>query len=494
MKRSVSLASPLHKTILVLLTLIPLLLTPVSQAANRDDVQFSQAELDQMLAPIALYPDALLSQVLIASTYPLEVIQADRWVRSNKDLKTEDALKFAQNKDWDPSVKALVAFPDVLKRMSEDVDWTQRLGDAFLSDEESVMDAVQRLRKRAYATGNLEKAQHISVERDDDYIVIEPAQERIVYVPVYDTRVVYGNWWWPDYPPVYWHYPSSYTYVSGFYWGSSIYLGSNYFYSSCRWRDRRVVVIDHYNYGGTTRFYTGREIVRHADARDWRHDPAHRHGVAYYNNNLRETYGSHHQSRENDRDYRRQFNQGGYPNPRGNDGWKRDHDNRGDNNWNNGSNNGHIDRAEQVRERLDRENSLRERRPWSGERSESGNTINTSGIRVQNQNPQPRVDNSPSLQNTEEAGRNPRFNQEQRVVTDDADRRPNFSRLEQRPQEAPRPNFGEQNQRVERQEQPRVEMPAPRNEAEGRAQFERRSENLQNRTRFSREKNDDNTK
>ena len=507
MKRSVSLASPLHKAILVLLTLIPLLLTPMSQAASRDDVEFSQAELDQMLAPIALYPDALLSQVLIASTYPLEVIQADRWVRNNKDLKTEDALKFAQNKDWDPSVKALVAFPDVLKRMSEDVDWTQRLGDAFLNDEESVMDAVQRLRKRAYATGNLEKAQHISVERDDDNIVIEPAEERIVYVPVYDTRVVYGNWWWPDYPPVYWHYPSSYTYVSGFYWGTSIYLGPTYFYSSCRWRDRRVVVIDHRNYVGPTRFYTGRDIVRHADARDWHHDPVHRHGVAYYNNSLRETYGSRHESRGNDRDYRRQFNQGGNPNPRGNDGWNRNDDNRGDNHWNNngnsgnwnngGNNNGHIDRAEQVRERLDRENSLRDRRPWSGDRSDINprvNTVNNSGIRVQNQTPQPTLDNSPSAQNSEEAGRNRSFNQEHRVVTDGGDRHPSFSRPEQSQQEAQRPNIGEQSQRVERQEQPRVEMPAPRNEAEGRAQFERRTESLQNRSRFSREKNDDNTK
>jgi hypothetical protein len=517
MKLPLSLAKSLQQAALFLLTLIPLTLAPMaSQAADRNEVDFSQAELDQMLAPIALYPDALLSQVLIASTYPLEVIQADRWARSNKDLKTEDALKFVQNKDWDPSVKALVAFPDVLKRMSEDVDWTQRLGDAFLDDEEAVMDAVQRLRKRAYATGNLDKAQHISVERDDDNIIIEPAEERIVYVPVYDTRVVYGNWWWPDYPPVYWSYPSSYTYVSGFYWGSSIFIGPTYFYSSPRWRDRRIVVIDHHHhYDGHTRFYTGRDIVRHRDARDWRHDPRHRQGVAYYNNNLRETYGSRRVSRENDRDYRRQFvqgsNSGSKDDWKKNDDWKRNDDKRGNNRWNNngggnqddkspGNSKGHVDRAEQVRERLNRENNLREHRPWRGDDNQSprGNTINSSGIRVQNQ--QPAVDNP-----AEQTARNPvqrwrsendnRINlpQERRIVTDDADRRPNVSGTAQRAQEPQRPNFG--GQRIERQEQqPRMETPAPRNEAEGRAQFQRRTENLQNHPRFSREKNSDTTK
>ncbi|MET0355477.1 MAG: DUF3300 domain-containing protein, partial [Cellvibrio sp.] len=366
-----------------LFTLVSLLtFTPSTFAADDEPVDFSQAELDQMLAPIALYPDALLSQVLIASTYPLEIIQADRWVRSNKDLKAEDALKFAENKDWDPSVKALVAFPDVLNRMSEDVDWTQRLGDAFLSDEDEVMDTVQRLRKRAYASGNLEKAQHIKAEQEDDNIVIEPAQERVVYVPVYDTRVVYGNWWWPEYPPVYWHYPSSYTYVSGFYWGPSIYIGPSYFYSSCHWRDRRVVVIDRHTHYSNPRFYTGRSIVRHSGSRAWRHDPAHRHGVAYYNNNLRQTYGSRHESRRNDREYREYHRDMSRLN--------QNRDNRGERdprqlrNFNNGSDanrnerpgiaNGnrdenrgrHFDRAEQVRERLNQQPNANDARTWHG--------------------------------------------------------------------------------------------------------------------------------
>lgn len=302
MKSFADLVFTTHRLALAALTCLLMTMVPPVLAAH-EDVDFSDRELDQMLAPIALYPDTLLSQVLIASTYPLEVIQADRWVRSNADLKTEDALKFAQSKDWDPSVKSLVAFPDLLKRMSDDTDWTQRLGDAFLSDEEAVMDSVQRLRKKAKAAGNLNKTQYTRIEEDGDEIVIEPAQERVVYVPVYDTRVIYGSWWYPDYPPVYWSYPSTYIYSAGFYWGPSIYVGPSYFYSACRWRDRRVVVIDRNRYSGS-RFYTGRSIVYHEGARDWHHDPVHRHGVAYYNDNQRRTYNSNRPTRYSDRVYR----------------------------------------------------------------------------------------------------------------------------------------------------------------------------------------------
>jgi hypothetical protein len=332
MKSFRNLARFTYQLVLSALTCLYILVLAPGALAAHEDVDFSERELDQMLAPIALYPDTLLSQVLIASTYPLEVIQADRWVRSNKDLKTEDALKFAEGKDWDPSVKALVAFPDLLKRMSEDVDWTQRLGDAFLSDEEAVMDSVQRLRQKARAAGNLDKAQYIRVEEEDDEIIIEPAQERIVYVPVYDTRVVYGSWWYPDYPPVYWHYPSTYVYSYGFYWGPSIYVGSSYFYSSCHWRDRRVVVIDRTRYS-SSRFYTGRSIVHHEGAQRWRHNPVHRQGVAYYNDNLRRTYNSDRPARYTDRFYRdsdrsnrAQHDRRDIPNPGGNqDRTFRDH-------------------------------------------------------------------------------------------------------------------------------------------------------------------------
>lgn len=360
MKLLSNLTQTTRQLALGLLAIMPLMTTMPADASEQNRVEFSQAELDQMLAPIALYPDTILSQVLIASTYPLEIIQADRWARSNTDLKGEDAVKFADKKDWDPSVKALVAFPDILKKMSDDIDWTQRLGDAFLGSEEDVMDTVQRLRKRAYATGNLEKAEHIRVEQDNNTIVIEPAEERVVYVPVYDTRVVYGNWWWPDYPPVYWHYPSSYTYVSGFYWGASIYVGPSYYYSACHWHDRRVVVIDRdERYYHEPHFYTGRSIIAYQGAREWHHDPMHRRGVAYYNDSLRDNYGSRHESYEQDRNYRDNYSQTHKQN-RFDDNHPQDipHTNTSHNNGigfgNENRTNLPIDRAEQLRERMNR--------------------------------------------------------------------------------------------------------------------------------------------
>ncbi len=291
----------------IALTMPALLALPTAQALAQStpgqamtsataNASFSEAQLDSLLAPIALYPDTLLSHVLIAATYPLEVVQADRWVRANPDIGGEDAVNAVDDQDWDPSVKALVAFPDLLRRMSEDLDWTQQLGDAFLADEGRVMDHVQLLRNKAYAAGNLDKMEHVKVVREERVITIEPSVEQVVYVPAYDTRVVYGNWWWAGYPPVYWYYPNSYVYVSGFYWSSGIYLGSSFYYSGCRWHDRRVVVVDrHYR----PRHYSNRYIASYREARPWSHNPVHRRGVAYYD---RPTSDRYHSSRESYRD------------------------------------------------------------------------------------------------------------------------------------------------------------------------------------------------
>lgn len=268
---------------------------PQSASATAN-VSFSEAQLDSLLAPVALYPDTLLSHVLIAATYPLEVVQADRWVRAHPGVSGEDAVNAVDDQDWDPSVKALVAFPDLLKRMSEDLDWTQQLGDAFLADEGRVMDHVQLLRNKAYAAGTLDKMEHVKVVREERIITIEPSVERVVYVPAYDTRVVYGDWWWAGYPPVYWYYPSSYVYVSGFYWSAGIFLGSSFYYSGCRWHDRRVVVVDrHYH----PTHYSNRTVVHYRDARPWNHNPVHRRGVAYYDRSTSERF---HSSRESYRD------------------------------------------------------------------------------------------------------------------------------------------------------------------------------------------------
>ncbi len=291
--------------------LLPLMVgCTTSQAVDRTSysttaaqASFSEAQLDSLLAPVALYPDTVLSHVLIASTYPLEVVEADRWARNNTRYKGDDAVNAVDSRDWDPSVKALVAFPDILRRMSEDLDWTQQLGDAFLADEERVMDSVQKLRNRAYASGHLDKVEHVRVIREEKTIVIEPSVERVVYVPAYDTRVVYGNWWWPDYPPVYWNYPSSYVFVSGFYWGPRVYIGPRFYFSGCHWSDRRVYVVDRHHHSGH-RFYDSRSVVRHVDATRWSHNPVHRRGVAYYDNPTRERFKSPRESFRDSQSYR----------------------------------------------------------------------------------------------------------------------------------------------------------------------------------------------
>lgn len=264
--------------------------------ANTTQTDFTAAELDQMLAPIALYPDTVLSHILIASTYPLEVVQADRWVGENPGKEAEAAVAAVEDQDWAPSVKALVAFPQVLQRMSDDLAWTQRLGDAFLDDETQVMDSIQNLRNKAYASGSLDKLEHVRVQREKEVIIIEPAVERVVYVPVYDTRVVYGNWWWSDYPPVYWHYPNHHTFVSGFYWGPRIHVGPSFYFSSFHWHRREVVYVDYRRYHNRPHFYTGRSIANYSGARHWRHNPTHRRGVAYHNDRVRQHYGSNRQS------------------------------------------------------------------------------------------------------------------------------------------------------------------------------------------------------
>ena len=281
----------------------PLAIAQTSTGSTAIQASFSEAQLDSLLAPIALYPDTVLSHVLIASTYPLEVVEADRWARNNSRLKGDDAVNAVDNQNWDPSVKALVAFPDILQRMSDDLDWTQQLGDAFLASEERVMDSIQKLRNRAYASGNLDNVEHVRVVREEKTIVIEPSVERVVYVPAYDTRVVYGNWWWADYPPVYWNYPSSYVFISGFYWGPRVYIGPRFYFSGCHWAQRRVVVVDRYHRHGH-RFYDSRSVVRHNDAKHWHHNPVHRRGVAYYDNRTRERFNSPRESYRDTHQYR----------------------------------------------------------------------------------------------------------------------------------------------------------------------------------------------
>ena len=164
---------------------------------------FSQAELDALLAPIALYPDAVVSDILVAASYPEEVREAAGWSRANPHLTGEEAVRAAEPMPWHPSVKALVAFPDLLARMEESPQWVADLGTAFREQEPYVMDTVQALRRRAQASGMVPPGEQHWVPYGES-IAIYPAQPHIVYLPYYNPYVVYGPWWWPSYRPVYW--------------------------------------------------------------------------------------------------------------------------------------------------------------------------------------------------------------------------------------------------------------------------------------------------
>jgi len=253
--------------------------------------QFDQAELAQILAPIALYPDSLLTHILIASTYPIEIIEAHRWLKKNEGLNAKEITQLVQEFDWDASVKALVAFEKILGRLSEDLTWTQQLGDAFLQDEAKVLVSIQTLRKQAERAGNLEKMANMAVSYEDNNIVIEPVEKEIIYVPYYDTRMVYGAWHWSAYPPVYWppHHSVYVSHYSPFYWHSGIHISFNYFFSAFHWNNRQVVVVNPHR----SRYYRGRHQITHGGyAKQWAHQPTHRKGVAYRSKHVSQKYHS----------------------------------------------------------------------------------------------------------------------------------------------------------------------------------------------------------
>jgi uncharacterized membrane protein YgcG len=252
---------------------------------------FKQEELDQLLAPIALYPDDVLTQIFMASTYPLEVVQAERWAKQNKGLKG-DALKSALDKQpWDNSVKALVAFPDVITMMSEKLDWTQKLGDAFLAQQKDVMDTVQKLRRKALEAGNLKSSKEQEVKKEGDIIIVQPANPQVVYVPAYDPMVVYGTWWYPAYPPypVYVYPPGAafFTFTMGVAIGSAWY-GHGYHND---WHGGTVNIdrdtninIDKPDRGRPEQKPSGGKTEQ------WKHNPEHRQGVAYRDQATRDKY------------------------------------------------------------------------------------------------------------------------------------------------------------------------------------------------------------
>ena len=203
-----------RRTATVLATLIFAMTVTTVQAQQQPpalpppDQALTPDQLDDLVAPIALYPDELLSQIMVAATYPLEVVEAFQWQQKNPGINGTARTQAAQQQNWDPSVQALVIFPDVLKRLNDDVTWTTNLGNAFLAQQQDVMDAVQRLRQRAQQAGHLQSTPQENVVQATDggqpYIGIEPADPNVIYVPVYDPTWIWGPPLWYPYPHWYW--------------------------------------------------------------------------------------------------------------------------------------------------------------------------------------------------------------------------------------------------------------------------------------------------
>src|SRR3954470_13456356 len=266
---------------------------PAAAASPAQDLLKAE-QLDQLLAPIALYPDNLLAQTLMASTYPLEVVEASRWADENKSLKGDQLKKAVDGQTWDDSVKSLVVTPSVLTMMSSKLDWTQKLGDAVLAQQPDVMDAVQRLRGKAQANNKLPttKEQKVTVTQGSNNkqtIAIEPATPDTLYVPYYDPAVVYGAWPYADNPPYYFEPAGGYiatgVIASGIAFGAGYALG--------RWRTGGRYWGGGVNWGrNDININRGNINVGNNVGNSWQHNPDHRRGVKYNNANVQQKFGN----------------------------------------------------------------------------------------------------------------------------------------------------------------------------------------------------------
>jgi len=263
---------------------------PATAAA--DTAKLPMAQIEALVAPIALYPDPLLAQTLVASTYPLEIIQLQQWMAKHPGLKDKALADSVAKQPWDPSIQSMAAVPEVVKRLADDIQWTTELGNAFLSQQTDVMNAVQAMRKKAVDKGALTSNEQQTVDTQvvekQTVIVVQPTNPEVVYVPSYSPTVVYGPPVYYPYPPIYYPpYPPGAAFVSfsiGMMWGAAIWGGPC---CGAGWGGNNIYInnnnnfnkINHYNGGG------GR------GNNNWQHNPSHRGGTPYPNNRTADRFG-----------------------------------------------------------------------------------------------------------------------------------------------------------------------------------------------------------
>jgi len=294
---------------------------PPQTSSGTQSVKTPPDQLDSLVAPIALYPDPLLAQVLAASTYPLEIIQLQQWLEKNQTLKDQQLADAVAKEPWDPSVQALAALPDVVNRLAKDIGWTTDLGNAFLAQQADVMDAVQRMRKKAQDKGTLKPTEQQKVEtkvvESKQVIVIEQANPQVVYVPTYDPVVVYGPPVYP-YPPIY--YPPAWYYPTGLAisFGVGVMMGA--FWSGgwccgCGWGGNNVYINHNNNFNRNSNINRGNRVNNElpgrgggnrpdrggvnrpstlpsgGDRSNWQHRPEHRGGAPYRDRATADRFG-----------------------------------------------------------------------------------------------------------------------------------------------------------------------------------------------------------
>ncbi|HEY2384462.1 MAG TPA: DUF3300 domain-containing protein [Terriglobia bacterium] len=286
--------------LLLLLLLQPSAVRAQAPTPPPPDQAFTPDQLNNLVAPIALYPDPLLSQILVAATYPLEVVQAYQWLQRTPGLTGPALTEAAQQQNWDASIQALVVFPDVLKRLNDDVNWTTNLGNAFLAQQQDVMDAVQRMRTSAQQAGKLQSSPQETVtatsQNGQAYVEIEPAEPDVIYVPDYDPVWIWGPAVWYPYPR--WHWPARTIVAPGLFFGFGGPIRVGLFFGAGwhgwagwgwhpGWGNRTIVVnntfIHQHNFNAT-------HVEKVHGTAVWVHDPSHRAGVPYANTKLQQQF------------------------------------------------------------------------------------------------------------------------------------------------------------------------------------------------------------
>jgi len=293
-----------------------LVLVPGSAPVTQSDMASQQAsapaeespkipddQLDSLVAPIALYPDPLLAQVLAASTYPLEIIQLQQWLEKNKNLKDQALVDAVAKQPWDPSVQAMAALPDVVKRLADDIQWTTDLGNAFLAQQSDVMDAVQRMRSKAKDTGNLKSNEQMKVEtkviESKPVIIVEQSSPEVVYVPSYNPTVVYGAPAYP-YPPISYPPPGYYAAGMALSFGVGVAMGAawsgGWGWGSSWGGNNDITINTNNNFNRNANVNGGNRTNNIGSGNrsgnsNWKHNPQHRGGAPYSNRATATKYG-----------------------------------------------------------------------------------------------------------------------------------------------------------------------------------------------------------